>query len=229
VKIGIMQPYLFPYIGYFQLMNMVDKYVIYDDVQFIKGGWINRNNILIQGEKRLFSIQLDDASPNKMINEIDIKDNFENFQKTITMAYSKAPYFEQVFEAIKKICSYNDKNLARFIGNSFVEIAKYLDFQTEFIYSSTLQKDNTLRGQDKVIAICKELGGDQYFNAIGGQELYSRQDFANHGMELKFLKPHLAEYKQFSNEFIPGLSFIDIMMFNSPEEVKKMLDDYELI
>lgn len=228
MKIGIMQPYMFPYIGYFQLMKAVDKYVIYDDVQFIKGGWINRNNVLISGKKNLFTIRLDSTSPNKLINEIEIIDDFIKFHKMLDMIYSKAPFKTAVCELIDKICSFENKNLPRFIGNSFTEILLYLNINTDLVYSSDLKKDNELRGQDKVIAICEEIGATTYINAVGGQELYNREDFMQHHIELKFLAAGPVTYRQFKNEFVPALSIIDVMMFNSPEQVKDLLDNYEL-
>lgn len=224
-----MQPYLFPYIGYFQAMKAVDEYVIYDDVNYIKGGWINRNNILIGGSKVLFTITLTDSSPNKAINEISIKDDFLKFQKTIGMAYAKAPYYREVVELLSRICSFNDKALHKFIGNSFKEILDYLNIDTKLIYSSDLNKDNTLKAQEKVLAICKELKADVYINAIGGQSLYSKEDFLAQGVELKFIKTVEVPYKQIKKEFIGGLSILDVLMFNSPERVCEMLESYELI
>lgn len=224
-----MQPYLFPYIGYFQLLNAVDEYVIYDDVQYIKGGWINRNNLLIGGQKVLFTFQLNDASPNKLINEIEIKSDFTKFLKTVQMAYSKAPYKTPVCELLERICAYDDKNLARFIGNSIMEIAQYLSIDTKIIYSSELEKDNHLAAQDKIIAICQKLDADVYINAIGGRELYNKKTFTNNDIDLKFLQPNLQPYKQLKNDFIPGLSIIDVLMFNSSEEIKEMMNCYELI
>lgn len=228
-KIGIMQPYLFPYLGYFQLMNAVDEYVIYDDVQYIKNGWINRNNILMTDRRVLFTIRLDSTSSNKLINEINVVDDFQKLLKTIGMAYSKAPYKKPVYELIDKICAYQDKNLSRFIGNSFKEINSYMGVDTKLIYSSKLDKDNNLNGQDKVISICKGLKADMYINAIDGMDLYSKKDFTRQGQELKFLKTQEIKYKQFKETFIPNLSIIDVMMFNSPEDIRKMLKDYELI
>lgn len=229
-KIGIMQPYIFPYIGYFQLMNMVDTYVIYDDVQFIKGGWINRNNILVNGQRTLFTFPLVDASPNKLICEIGVQNDFDKFRKTLTMAYSKAPFKDDVIALIDEILAYPKKdNLAKFIGNSFTAIARYIGITTEIIYSSYLNKDTNLKGSVKVIAICKELEGTHYINAIGGQDLYSKQDFKEHGIELSFIKTNVVSYKQFKNEFVPYLSIIDVMMFNSPSEIRAMLNNYELI
>lgn len=217
-----------PYIGYFQLMRAVDKYVIYDDVNYIKGGWINRNNILINSEKRLFTISLDGASPNKKINEIIIKDDFTKFLRSLELSYHKAPYFEQGISLLRDIIKFEDKNLSLFIGNSFRTISNYLDFNTEFLYSSKIEKDNELRAEKKVISICKSLGANEYYNAIGGKELYSKENFETNGLKLHFLKTNQIEYKQFGNVFVPNLSIIDILMFNSKAEINQFLDNYTL-
>jgi hypothetical protein len=224
-----MQPYLFPYIGYFQLIHAVDKFVIYDDVNFIKGGWINRNNILINGEKKLLSIALKDSSPNKLINEIEIADNFIKLLKTIKQNYSKAPYYKGTIQLIEEIISYEAKSLGVFIANSIKKILSYLQIDTEIVMSSALKKNVTLKAQEKVIHICKLLNAHEYINAIGGLELYNKKDFQQENIKLNFLKTKFLEYEQFDNYFIPGLSMIDVLMFNSVEEIRKMLDNYELI
>lgn len=229
MKLGIMQPYFMPYIGYFQLMKAVDKYVIYDDVNYIKGGWINRNNLLIGGEKRMFTITLKGASPNKLIHEIEIGDNFQKLLKTLQTNYSKAPFFRQTMDLIEKVVLFPDRQLANFIAHSFSEIAEYLGINTEFIISSQLPKDNSLKGKDKVIHICQLLHANSYFNAIGGQELYDKKEFSENGIELRFLQPILSSYPQSSVEFVPGLSMIDVLMNNSKEDVNSMLDAYCLI
>lgn len=228
-KLGIMQPYLFPYLAYFQVMKAVDQYVIYDDVQYIKGGWIGRNNVLMQGEKKLLSIRLLGASPNRLINEVVVDEHFEKFEKTIASYYARAPFRSEVSELLARIFSFPDKNLARFIANSFAEISHYLKFDTEFIMSSDLKKDIALKGQDKVLAICNELAAGTYINAIGGQSLYNREDFQAQRIKLKFLKSHPVVYRQMGNVFVPDLSIIDVMMFNSHEDVNFLLDRYELI
>lgn len=229
MKLGIMQPYFLPYIGYFQLINAVDKYVIYDDVQFIKGGWINRNNILLNGNRFMFNLILNGASPNKLINEISVDPNQIKLLKTIENSYKKAPYFESVFQLVVSILNFDDKNLAKFIGNSIVEVCKYIDIDTEIIVSSDLNKNNDLRGQDKVISICKLLEVDSYLNAIGGQELYSKSFFLENSIDLYFLEPNKVDYKQFNNSFVPNLSIIDVLMFNSRQAIKEQLNKFILI
>ena len=229
MKLGIMQPYFLPYIGYFQLINAVDKYVIYDDVNFIKGGWINRNRILLNGNAFMINIPMQGASSFKKINEINIGKNKEKILLTIEQAYKKAPYFSIVFPLISNIMKYNSENLASFISNSIIQIASYLQMKTEFVLSSEIKKDNNLKAQEKVLSICELLGATKYYNAIGGQELYDKQEFALHDIDLKFLEGETFHYQQFNNEFVPNLSIVDVLMFNSVENVKKMLDIFKLI
>ena len=229
MKIGIMQPYIFPYIGYFQLINAVDKFIIYDDVQFIKGGWINRNYILLQHEKHLFNLLLNGASANKLINEIAVNSNQLKLLKTIENCYRKAPYFDTVYPVINRILNYNDNNLAKYVGSSILEIAIYLNINTEIVYSSDLKKDNTLKAQEKVIDICKLLNADTYINSIGGLELYNKFDFEENNISLLFISSKNINYKQFNDDFISSLSIIDVLMFNSIEEIREMLNQYSLI
>lgn len=229
MRLGIMQPYFFPYLGYWQLLANVDKYVVYDDVTYIKGGWINRNNFLINGQKNLLTMQLEKASSYTLIKDIAIKDDFVKFLKTIEMGYKKAPFFEDIFRLLKDICQCPDKKLGQFLFNSHIKICKYLGIDTELILSSSFEKHAELKGKDKVISICKQLGADEYINAIGGQELYDKKEFAENGIRLNFLQANLREYRQLKNEFVAGLSIIDIMMFNSKEEIKEMLNDFNLV
>lgn len=229
LTIGIMQPYLFPYIGYWQLIYIVDTFVILDDVNYMKKGFINRNSILINGEANRFTLNLIGASQNKMINEIEVGENAAKILASIALSYKKAPYFQEVFPLIESILEFPEKNLAKFIGNSLKMISAYLEIDTEFIYSSNLQKDNSLKAEEKILEICEKLDAVNYINLIGGQAIYSKENFQKHSLKLNFIKTEIVEYQQFKNEFIPYLSIIDIIMFNSKEEVKKMLNRYNLI
>jgi hypothetical protein len=232
MKVGIMQPYFFPYIGYWQLINAVDKYVIYDDVNFIKRGWINRNNILMNGEAKLINIQMHKASQNKLINEVEVSGNdiFNNkLLKTIEHCYKKAPFYEDVFPVIESVINQEEKNLAKFLEFSIGQVCEYLSINTNILISSDIEKNNELRAQEKVIEICKILGADVYINAIGGQDLYSSEDFSSHGIKLKFLKTGEIRYPQFDNEFVPNLSIIDLMMFNSKNAITDMLNNFVLV
>ena len=229
MRLGIMQPYFLPYLGYWQLMNAVDKYVVYDDVAYIKGGWINRNNFLVQGKAKLFTVSLDGAGSYKRINEIAIKDDFSDFRKLLQFNYARTPFFKECMELVERIISYDKSNLGNFLYNSIKVIAGYLDFDTEIVLSSEIEKDNSLKGKDKVIHICKLLGATDYYNAIGGQELYDKKEFSDNGINLSFLKTNIKPYKQLKNDFVGGLSILDILMFNSKEQVKEMLADFELV
>lgn len=232
IKVGIMQPYFVPYIGYFQLMNAVDKYVVYDDVNFIKGGWINRNRILLNGEPHFINIPMVGASPNKLINEVGVNQSPVLSNKTLKLiesAYKKAPYFDDVYPLLKEMVEYKADTIEKYIYHSFQVINKYLGINTELILSSTIEKNNNLKAQDKVIEICKILGATDYYNAVGGQELYSFEEFQQNGLRLHFVKTNDISYKQFNNEFQPNLSIIDVMMFNGVEKIKNLLDSFELI
>ncbi|WP_345977038.1 WbqC family protein [Sulfurimonas sp. HSL3-7] len=226
---AIMQPYLFSYIGYWQLIKSVDTFVILDDVHYKKKGYINRNSILIDGKAHKITLHLKALSQNKLINEIDIGNNSVNILKSIAIVYKRAPYFQDIFPLIKSILEFSEKNLAKFIGNSLEEISNYLELNTKFIYSSAIEKDNSLRGQDKIINICEILNAKVYINLIGGQALYSKAKFKEYDIKLHFIENEIVEYRQFQNEFVPYLSIIDIMMFNSKDEVREMLNRYRLI
>lgn len=229
MKVGIMQPYLFPYIGYYQLIKAVDTFVIYDDVNFIKQGWINRNRILLNGNDMMFNIILKGASSFKKINEIEVSGPNLKLLATIEQAYHKAPYFTEVFPLLSNIISSKETNLARYLTNSLHAIISYLSINTIILISSEIDKDTLLKGEDKVIDICKQLNATNYINAIGGQELYHKEKFSENGLTLNFIKSKSIVYHQFKNKFFPWLSIIDVMMFNSPTKILLMLDNFELI
>ena len=232
MKIAIMQPYLFPYIGYFQLINSVELFVIYDDVKYIKNGWINRNKILYHGQEHLFTFGLKRSSSYLYIKDKYFSDSHktesENFLRLLYDSYSKAPYYSDTSQIIEEILYTTDQNIATKIRESIIKICGYLDISTSFYVSSQLIKDNQLKGEERVIEINKVLGADYYINPIGGKELYSRERFLNAGIILKFLKPSITSYNQFNHKFVSSLSIIDVLMFNSREKVKKMLEEYEL-
>ena len=226
-----MQPYFFPYLGYWQMLNAVDVFVIYDDVNYIKNGWINRNNILSNGAGHFVTLALDKASPFKKINETFILSSArEKVLGFIRNSYLKAPYFKQAFPLIEDILNCPENNIALFLENQFKRIFSYLGIQTKILLSSRdIRKDLSLPAQEKVLQICKNTGATQYINAIGGQNLYDKETFAQNGILLNFIQMNAVRYQQFKNDFVPNLSVIDVMMFNSPETINKMLDEYELL
>lgn len=220
MTLAIMQPYFLPYLGYFQLMKAVDTFVYYDDVTYIKQGWINRNNIVLDGVDYRFTLELQGVSSFKLIKEIEIGKNRDKLYKTFLQAYSKAPYFKQVQGLVYAIFYSEEKNLFKYILRTHLLIFDYLKLDVNYLISSEIEKDCSLKSQSKVLDICKRLGATRYINAIGGQHLYSRSDFADNGIELFFLCPH---------ESTPKKSIIDVLMNNSIEEVNLMLDNYKLI
>ena len=232
MKVGIMQPYFFPYIGYWQLMNAVDIFVVYDDVNYIKKGWINRNRILINNESAYFNVPILGSSQNKLINNISVNYDMILMKKLlnkIRYSYSKAPYFKDIYSLIENIIYKDSKNIADYLIHSFKIISDYLDIDTKLILSSDIEKDNNLKGQDKIIQMCKIIKADEYYNLIGGISLYNKNIFRNNNIKLSFIKTNDIEYRQFSDKFEPNLSIIDVMMFNSKENVKKMLEQYTII
>lgn len=228
-KIAVMQPYLFPYIGYWQLINAVDIFVIYDDVNYIKRGYINRNSILINNEAKRITLSLKKASQNKLINQIEVGDDGKKFLNAIKMSYSKAKYFKNVYSLIEEILTQKERNLAKYIGYSIIKISEYLNINTKIVYSSDIDKNNRLKGQDKIIDIVKTLNGFHYINPIGGITLYDKDDFKQEGIKLSFLETKSFSYSQFGNDFIPNLSIIDLLMFNSHEDLTNFLNYYNLI
>jgi hypothetical protein len=227
-----MQPYVFPYIGYFQLIHAVDKFILYDDVNFINKGWINRNNILVSGQPHLFTIPLKDASQNKLIHEVELANNDpwqKKLLKTIRQSYQKAPYFEKVFVLIEEIVNLKVQTIHELATSAILKTCAFLEIQTIIEASSTIYKNTHLKGQNRIIDICKQENADHYINPIGGMELYDRHTFETEGIKLDFIKSMASPYPQFKNAFVPWLSIIDLLMFNSPEDMMKHLKAYELI
>lgn len=227
-----MQPYFFPYLGYWQLLNAVDKFVIYDDVNYIPRGYINKNSILLNGTAYRFSIPIEKASQNKLIKETKLKFDIkgkENFLKTIALAYKKAPFYKDAVTILENIIYNNESDLTKYLKYHFEKIFEYLDINTEILLSSEIEKNNECRAKEKIIEICHKLGANQYINAIGGQELYKTEDFLKNGIILNFINMNEIQYKQFYDNFVPNLSIIDIMMFNSPKTIKAMLNEYKLL
>jgi hypothetical protein len=232
MKLAIMQPYFFPYIGYFQLMNAVDEFVIYDNIEFTKKGWINRNRILVNGQASFITIPL-----RKDSDYLDVRDRFladswslgrRKMLNRIAESYRKAPMFDTVYPMIVGCIQFEEPNLFRFILNSLNQIKEYLGIDTSLLISSTLPIDHALKAERKVIAICKENKAGIYLNPPGGINLYEKETFRREGIDLHFLGAKELRYRQFNNDFVPSLSIIDVIMFNPRDVVTKMLESYIL-
>jgi len=228
-----MQPYFFPYIGYFQLINSVDKFIIYDNIQYTKKGWINRNKILVNSSDKIITLPIKKDSDYLDIKERVLANIWEQEKikmlNLIKSSYKKSPYFNKVYPVISSIFEVPNTNLFEFLLNSLHLLNSYLKIKTKITISSDINIDHSLKSTDKVIAICKEFNTNTYINAIGGQKLYNVKDFKNEGIDLKFIKSSPLTYKQYDNEFIPWLSIIDVLMFNKKQDIIKQLNNYTLI
>lgn len=227
-----MQPYFFPYIGYWQLIHAVDRFVIYDDVNYIKNGWINRNRILINGEPRYITMPLRKASPNKRICDISLQSApiwRDKLVKMVETTYRKAPYYGEIFPLVEDVLFYEADNLADFLAYQLKVLSRFMGITTVFIVTSRCYENNDLSGQQRVLDICKREGAITYINPQGGQALYHQESFAEDGMDLKFLLTSAIRYKQFGTLHVPWLSIIDVLMFNSKSQLHTLLNKYELV
>jgi len=232
VRVGIMQPYFFPYIGYFQLIATSDIFVLHDDVQYIKGGWVNRNRILLNGASRMitFPVQKDAHDlPINARNYVDDKQARKDIINLIKQAYAKAPCYRQVFPMLEELLMFEDCNVARFNENLIRRIADYMGLTCSIITSSGMEKDDSLAGEQRVLEICKRLGAADYTNPIGGTELYHQETFEKFGITLRFLEAENQRYDQGGNIWVPFLSIIDVLMFNTVEGIQRGLAKYRLL
>ena len=233
MKIGIMQPYFFPYIGYWQLINAVDRFVLLDDVNYIVRGYINRNNILINGNAHRFAIPVKQASQNRLIKDTELCFNRREKDKFLLMlnnAYKKAPQFNQVMPMLDHIINNPQKDITQYIYNALMITMDYLQINTEIYISSQIEKNVYLQGQNRIIEICRKLNADTYINPCGGRKLYSRLDFDAVGMELFFLDTRIDNivYNQNQEKFVKNLSMIDVLFFNDVETIKGFLQEFDL-
>ena len=231
-KIAIMQPYLFPYIGYFQLIGSVDLFIIYDNIKYTKKGWINRNRFLRNGVDATFTVPLRKDSDSLDVQQRELASDFDRGKlvNQLREAYRHSPYFSQAFPIVEKSVMSPKQNLFEYVRESVVEVCRYLGIGVRIVPSSNFAIDPALKGQEKVLAFCKATDASIYVNAIGGQELYSRAEFETRGIELKFLKSHTITYPQFGDPFVPWLSIIDVMMFNPVSRIREFLDtSYEFV
>ena len=232
MRVAIMQPYFFPYIGYFQLIAAVDTFIVYDNIKYTKKGWINRNRMLQNDKDVMFSLPLKSDSDYLDVCERELATDF-NRDKLLNQfrgAYLRAPFFEQIFPLVEQIVRYEDANLFSYIYHSITRTCEYLGIKTEIKVSSSIAIDHDLKNQDKVLALCEAVGAKVYVNAIGGMELYSKEVFLDKNIELKFIQSKSFEYTQSGAEFVPWLSVIDVMMFKSLDTIQQsILTNYELI
>jgi hypothetical protein len=230
--VTIMQPYLFPYIGYFQLLECSDVFVVGDDVQYIKGGWINRNRILVNQEPSWLTLPVQGDSGYLTINQrsyVDDRNARDKILRRIECAYRKAPYFIDTFPIVADIMNFGSNNVSEFNTNAIRRLKDLLKIQCQILLSSELEKNNALKCQDRVIEINCCLGSCHYVNPMGGVSLYQEPNFVEYGIELSFLRPDCVQYPQFTEPFAPSLSIIDVLMFCPLDEIRRLLRQYQLL
>lgn len=231
-SLAIMQPYLFPYIGYWQLIHAVDRFVVYDDVNYIKGGWINRNRVLINGEPTFITVPLYQPSSFKRICDISLQPSLlwrNKLARTVEITYRKAPFFAEVFPVIDKLMRYESDNLAHYLAHQLQDLAAFMGIKSEFVVTSRCYKNNELSSQERIIDICKREGAGTYINPQGGQALYDTETFRGAGIDLRFIVMRPLPYKQRAAGFIPFLSIIDTLMEVGANEIKHHLDAFDLM
>lgn len=226
-----MQPYFLPYIGYWQLLAAVDRFVVYDNIQYTKKGWINRNRFLRNGVDAFFTIPLKKDSDYLNVADRVIADDFDPaaILNPWASAYRKAPFFGAVFPLLENIVTAAPRNLFEYLQHSLAVTADYLEIRTPIVVSSSLPIDHGLKAEQKVIALCQALGADRYVNLIGGRDLYSAATFAASGLDLKFIQSRPIAYPQFDHPFVPALSIVDVLMFNSRDAVRRLAGEYDLV
>jgi hypothetical protein len=233
MTIAIMQPYFLPYIGYFQLIQAVDTFIFCDDVHFIKGGFINRNNILLNGQKYRFTIPVQHVHFDTTIRETKVANDPANWYRKLSKTlenYRKAPYFEAIFPIFDKILRGSvSRSISDVAMESIEATLKYIDVERKTTTTFGRYNNTHLKGAERIADICRQENATTYLNAIGGQKLFSKDYFAAQSIQLQFLKPNLTTYAQNSPQFIAGLSILDVLMWNDPATVKAMLSDYTLI
>ncbi len=232
MRLAIMQPYFLPYLGYYQLIESVDVFIVYDNIKYTKKGWINRNRYLQNGKDAKFSLPLAKDSDFLNVVERKLAPDFdrEKLLNQFKGAYLRAPYFAHFFPLLERIVRNPENNLFKFIHASIGGICEYLEIKTEIRVSSEISIDHRLMNQEKVLALCEAVGADTYINAIGGTALYSMDEFMKRGIELKFIKSTPFEYAQFCEPFVPWLSIVDVLMFNAPSVARNYISHlYELI
>jgi hypothetical protein len=224
LKVAVMQPYFFPYLSYWQLVQAVDTFVIFDDVSYINKGYVDRNNILIDGQSFSMKLELQGASQNKRINEIKVGGNRIKLLKTIERAYKRAPNFDEALPVISEILMNTEENLANFLGFSISTIAAYLNIETKIIYSSELKLTQT--GKERIIPIVQDLGSKIYINLEGGRDLYQHSMFDAEHIELRFL---ITDWQSLSSAGVSKNSIVDVLMHFKKSEVQGYCKlDYQL-
>ena len=231
--VAIMQPYFIPYLGYFQLIHAVDEFILLDDVEYSKGGWYNRNNLLLGGRKHMCTLPVVKTSDYSLVSSRSFIENIEKekgkIERIINQAYSKSPFYGETRNLIETILHFQDRNLVNFNANGLKAITAHLGIQTKISFSSDLNIPRDLKNVERVLEICRKKKATSYVNAIGGIDLYDQSAFNEQNIQLSFIKMHEIVYEQRQVNFIPHLSIIDVIFHNGISETRRLLDRFDLI
>jgi hypothetical protein len=208
---AVMQPYFLPYIGYFQLISSVDTFVLYDDIQYTKKGWINRNRFLLNGVSTHVTLPLRKDSDFLLVRERVIADDFlpQKILNVYDAAYRRANYYDETREVLEDVLKFEERNLFKFIHNAITRVCDHLQIHTPIVLSSSLCSQGDAKGVNRVLQYCYHCNSSVYINPPGGRELYRANDFMDRGVSLRFLVPSLSPYVQNIDSFVPALSIID--------------------
>jgi hypothetical protein len=226
-----MQPYFFQYIGYWQLKNAADMFVVGDSVHYIKHGWINRNRILGErGQPQNFGIEISHASCTHLICETSRVVNLKRADKmcrVLEYYYKKAPHYNEAMEVIKPILLDEEPDLTRYLVKQLRAVSDYLGIKTEIRLLSEVSARWDCKAPEVIRRACEHFGITNYINSITGTKYYDKETFREMGINLQFLRRNDDIcYKQRCDEFVPDLSIIDVMMYCSRDEIHDMLDRY---
>jgi hypothetical protein len=228
-RVAVLQPYLFPYLGTFQLARQVERFVCFDDVAFIKKGYIHRNAVLLDGAAHAFTVPVKNVSQNRHIVEHDYVGEWQPLLALLQRAYAKAPFFEPVFALVQRVLADPELNVARKNALSMAAVFDYLGLPFDHGFSSTHALPPELRASARVRAVCLAEGASTYINPAGGRALYEAADFERDGMALRFCVMRPLQYPQRSASFVPHLSIIDVLMHCPPAAVVELLDACDLV
>lgn len=227
-----MQPYFFPYLGYWQLLNFVDRFVFYDDVNYIKRGWINRNRILHSGGPGYITVPVRNASQNRAICELSIDESGEwrdKMLRSISNTYRGSPFYAEVFPVVEEIINHRNNNLAGLLKHQVASMASFLEIGTALVDTSRDYGNSSLSGQHRIVDICKQEKAETYVNPEGGVALYDKRIFEAEGISLRFLKTNPICYRQRLADFFPNLSIIDVLMETGREGCTRLLQEFRLV
>lgn len=219
---AVMQPYLFPYIGYYQMAALADQFVFLDDANFIVRGYINRNHMLLNGRAHRFTVPVSDASQNRAIRDHHYPDRGQELIRQLQSAYRAAPYLQSALPLIERVFEEGDGNVAVTNGLSVQRILEYVGLERRWLRSSDLLAQGQFKGSRWIIEICRKLNASRYLNLPGGRSLYEPAAFDKENIALQFVEPAFPPYDQ-RCPFVPGLSMVDMLMWCDTQAIRTML------